>query len=682
MGKQFPTITSPLKIGTSVLKSRLCSSVALPHYLQGPETFPTTSIREFYSSVARNGAAYIAIDESFGTPESRLHTGSLADHVHMPMYDTRDPAVHNSLSAMVNEIHFWGTKVLLKTDLEYPPGYSLHGGPVFNFLAGTTEDTKPVTEPIMEQMITHFTKKMQFYHSLGYDGLSMRTDHAMDPGDHPRRDEYGGSVPNRTRLLHRCLESVKQSMGPDFIIEAVMAGELPLGYGGDFDSPRDSHGNKIRSKRPKGAYSLADTIEFLNFFEGIIDIVQLREKDAFLAQPTTYNFKNTHESIRFSREIKAAGCKVLTAPNGGFQEPHLMEAALSSGDCDLISMGRGFYVDPDYYQKICEDRPEDITPCLRCGKCHGTVSAPWISFCTVNPKLGIQDRLPFLVKPPARRKKVAVIGGGPAGLNAALTAAQRGHETVLFEQSNRLGGQLNHAEYFSFKWLLKDYRDWLIRQCKKHHVTFCLNCRPSPEEIQAAEFDALLAATGSVHIYPKIPGIDGANGLPRLRTCYEVIGAEETVGRSVIIVGGSETGVESGMYLAEHGHDVTILTRQDVLAKDAPPLHHLTMDHNGFDKDGYIHTFASWENYDNLTSICNAQTVRVSPTTVEYLLPDGTRHTATADEVLINGGVRPLVDEALLYAGCTAEFGMIGDCNHMKNMQAGIRDAFAKASQL
>lgn len=682
MGKLFPTITSPLKIGNSVLKSRICSSVALPHYLQGPQTYPSASIRTFYSSIAKNGAAYITIDESCGSPESRRNSGSLPDHAHMPLYDTRDPAVHNSLSAMVDEIHFWGTKVLLKTDLSFPAGYSLHGGPIFNFLANTIEDTLPVTEPLMEQMVESFTQKMKFYRSLGYDGLSMRTDHVMDPGAHPRQDKYGGSVVNRTRLLHRCLESVKHTLGPDFIVEAVMAGSLPLGYGGDFDAPLDENGSKIRSKIPKGIYSLEDTIEFLHYFEGLIDIIQIREKDAFLAQPTTYNFKDNHETLIFSKKIKAAGCRVLTAPNGGFQSPALIESALARGDCDLISMGRAFYVDPHYYQKIQEDHPEDITPCLRCGKCHGTASAPWISFCTVNPKLGIQDRLPTLITPPKRIKKVAVLGGGPVGLNAALTAAQRGHETVLYEQTDRLGGQLNHSEFFSFKWLLKEYRDWLIRQCEKNHVIFRLNCRPSPSDIRAAGFDALLAATGSEHTLPAIPGIQGPDGTPRVRTCYEIIGKEDTVGKTVIIVGGSETGVETGMYLAEHGHNVTILTRQDALAKDASPLHHLTMDHNGYDKDGYIHTFASWENYDNLTPLCLATTVELSPNSVTYLLSDGQRRTLTADEVLVNGGVRPLVDEALRYAGCTEEFAIIGDCNGTKNMQTGIRDAFAKASQL
>ena len=149
-----------------------------------------------------------------------------------------------------------------------------------------------------------------------------------------------------------------------------------------------------------------------------------------------------------------------------------------------------------------------------------------------------------------------------------------------------------------------------------------------------------------------------------------------------MIVGGSETGVETGMYLAENGHTVTILTRQDRLAKDSSPLHHLTMDHNGYDKDGYIHTFASWENYERLFSICGVQTRTLTPTSVTYEDADGRTCTICADDVLVNGGVTPRLSQALRYVGCTEEFYIAGDCNRMHNLQQGIRDAFAKASQI
>lgn len=131
-------------------------------------------------------------------------------------------------------------------------------------------------------------------------------------------------------------------LGKEFLIEASWAGELPFGYGGDFDAAVDSDGKKILEITPQYSYGLEDTIEFLLAFDGIIDIVQLRERDAFLAQPTTYNFTGVHQTADYARKIRTAGFHGLLALNGGFQDPSVVENYLRSGDCDLICMGGPF----------------------------------------------------------------------------------------------------------------------------------------------------------------------------------------------------------------------------------------------------------------------------------------------------------------------------------------------------
>lgn len=675
---QFWKITQPLTIGNVILKSHIYSSCALPHYLQGPETYPSDAMMAFFSSVAKNGAAMIPLDECGGYPEMRFQGGGMPDAAHMPMFDMRDPSVQNKLSELAEELHFLGTKLLLKTELTYPEGYSLHGGEIFEFLKGTTRQTRPIPEEKMQEMVDQFVKKVSLYRSLGYDGLTIRTDGYVGWQPKERQDAYGGSVTNRTRLLHRCLSAVKQALGQDFLIEAVMAGELPLGYGGDFDAQVDALGNKIRTAQPKGSYQLEDTLEFLRAFDGIVDVLQLREHDAFLAQPTTYNYTGTPGTVSCAKAIRQSGFRGIIALNGGFQAPGQIEQLLESGVCDMIAMGRAFYADPDYYEKIRQDRAQDIVPCIKCNRCHGLVRAPWISVCSVNPTLGMQHKLERLVAPTTKKKRVAVIGGGPAGMEAAMVAAKRGHSVTLYEKEIHLGGQLRHADYFSFKWLLKDYRLWLERQLKAWKVEIHTGVALTPAQLKEAHYDCVISAVGSRHI---VPGIC-KNMTGTFRTCWDIIGHEDRLGARIALLGGSHTGTETAMYLAEHGHTVYVFTRQDVIAKDAPPLHNIGMDHVGVDKSGMVRTFASWENYARIIPVTNVHYEAVTEKSVTYRIGDGPDITGEFDDVIISGGVVSETAAAMQYADCAPEFYAVGDCNGTRNLQTCTRDAFAKASQI
>jgi NADPH-dependent 2,4-dienoyl-CoA reductase/sulfur reductase-like enzyme len=374
---------------------------------------------------------------------------------------------------------------------------------------------------------------------------------------------------------------------------------------------------------------------------------------------------------------------MLLKPIGGFQEPEEMERYLVEGKCDLFGLARAFMADPEYGKKLYEGRGEDVTPCLKCNKCHGVMLPepnPWVSVCSVNPLQGLGHKIHRLVEPSAAPKKVAVIGGGPAGMRAAIFAAQRGHDVTLYEKTNQLGGQLFHGDYFPFKWPIQNYKNWLIYELGQSNVKVVMNTEPTAQMITAGGYDAVLAATGATLNIPNIPGLKDEKGQlkPEYFTWADATVAPEKLGKKVVIVGGSEVGTETAMYLCGLGHDVTVLTRQKRIAHNASGLHYITMAFVKAGPNGEAREAPAWEMYDNLTGITQAETVKVEGNTVTYVTPDGTQ-TITGDSVVICGGMTPQTAQAFAYSGLTTQFYAIGDCNGAGNLEVCNREAYSRA---
>jgi NADPH-dependent 2,4-dienoyl-CoA reductase/sulfur reductase-like enzyme len=245
-------------------------------------------------------------------------------------------------------------------------------------------------------------------------------------------------------------------------------------------------------------------------------------------------------------------------------------------------------------------------------------------------------------------------------------AAERGHKVTLYEKNDFLGGQLRHADYSSFKWPLRDFKDYLTRQVYKAGVEVLLSTEATPEMIKAKGYDAVLIAVGAEPIIPDIPGVDGDN----VWTPISVYGNEKALGENVVVIGGAQIGVETGMYLAENGHKVTVLTRQKRLAYDATPIHYIEM------------FIDAWESLDTFSFITEATTTGISKGKVTYVDAKGNEKTIRADDVVVSAGLHPRQDEALKFYGSADRFFTIGDCRAAGNVQKCMRSAFATASQL
>lgn len=659
---KYQHLLTPLKVNNVILKNRFMETKSLPHFLQGPETFPTESVIAYYGNQARNGASIVTVKApvEIGDRKSRPQ----ADMQRMAWYDTNDPSVENYFSHICDIIHYYGGKASISlhnhegiTDgcISSIPEDFLQTLPkaIANKLRTRTGNKRVLTADDMKHIAEHMAAMALRFKNIGFDMCNIYMTYrasllscALSPIANHRTDEYGGDIAGRARLPLEVCKAIKDACGKDFLVEIQITGEEDI----------------------PGGTTIADTVEFAKLAEGLVDIIHIRASDGDLSHPTGFNsVKEEPITLKVAEAIKKSGAKVVVAPNGGYQDPDLMEKWLSEGKCDMFAMARTFICDDDFYQKVLEGRGEDVIPCVRCNKCHvPSLTGPWLSFCTVNPLQGIKHLTKRLDTPTTVKKNVAVIGGGPAGMDAAIYAAQLGHTVTLYEKSDVLGGQLIHTDYASFKWPLRDFKDYLIRQLYKNGVNVQLGVEATPDMIANGGYDAVIAAVGAVPKMPNIPGVDGEG----IWNPLAVYGHEAELGKKVVVVGGSETGTETGMYLAEAGHEVTVLTRQNALATDATPIH-------------YIESFRhAWETLEGFSYILNASTTAVTANSVTYKDKDGAEHTIECDSVVVCGGVKSLQDEALSFGGIVPQFTVIGDALKVGNVHECTRQAYAAAQNL
>lgn len=633
--KKYPYLLSPLKVRKKVLKNRIMHTPSPPHSLQGPENYPADAYRAHYSEISKN-AAIVTVNEHFGrypkTWPATRDPGSEDGRLHYSDSMWEDiPPVHNYFQQMIEEIHCEGAIVA---------GGKVAGGGMGNFSASAGEIYR------IEDVITE-AKKVE---DRGYDAVWVGNRYIKSREELRPVIEYMQAVRNATDLI-------------------IIAWFLPLTPG--LSRGLMAAGVGVDSGDMASGPEFDEVMAMVKMLEGSADIIQMKDTGHFTDHPNSFTMeKGKPWMLRFSQAIKESGVKIITAPGGGFHDPDLNEEWIASGKTDMVGMATPLFADPEYVQKAYEGSGEDIVPCVMCHNCHGIsrTKGPWFDTCTVNPKWGLSETKKRSIRPPTAIKKVAVIGGGPAGMKAAITAAERGHRVTLFEKGDAMGGLMRHTDYTKWKWAYRDFKDYLVRQTHKSGVDVQLNTEATPEMIKAKGYDTVLAAMGAEPAASGIPGADGKN-------VYNILHAysgKKSLGERVVIIGAGVFGTETGICLAKDGHKVTVLTSgKEMIPAEAIGPHNME---NQID---------IYKHHENFSYILEATASRISEDMVFYRDVTGNEKSVRADSVVIYAGLRPMMDEAMGFSGSAGQVLLLGDCTGMAGtLQKAIRSAFFTAAQV
>lgn len=527
-------VFSPISIGNMVVKNRLVVPPMVSNYANEDGTC-TEQFISYHEEKAKGGWGLIIVEDYKINPEAGgfVKLPGLWDDSQIESHKQLTERVHQHGAKIAAQIYHAGRETCAEITGVQPVAPSAIPDPVVNAMP------RELSVEEIQQLVEQFGDTALRAKKAGFDAVEIHGAHGylvnqfMSPFSNKRIDQYGGTILNRARFALEIIANIRSKVGSDFpLIYRMSVNEFVEGGLTTEDS-------KVISMLLENA-----GIDLIHASNGVYASTEA------IIPPTAVGHA---WSANISEELK----KVVSIPViavGRINDPLIAESVLRSKQADMISMGRGSLADPHLPNKAQAGEFDDIIRCIGCLQGCIQRNAQQLPIkCLVNPMTGHESERQ--ITPASREKKVFIIGGGIAGMEAAIVAAQRGHKVDIFEKNSRLGGQWVLAAIPPTKEELGSFTVWQVNQLNKLGVIVHLNTELTLDMIRDSQPDSVIIATGASPFVPNIPGKD----LNHVLTANDILQGSAQAGKRVVVIGGGLVGSETAAHLANHGHDVSII---------------------------------------------------------------------------------------------------------------------------
>lgn len=531
----------PIEVGGQTFKNR----IMFPPLTTGYEKNGMISEQDmgFYTRLAKGGVGYIVMGD-VAPINSFSPTPKLFDDSQIPAF-----------KALADSVHAYGTKLgvqLFHPEYDVDAINSLFMQKKFDEMRQRLHhDMMFFTDEVSEEMLMAIIDKMCACavraQKAGVDVIQIHGDRLngclCSTRMNHRTDKFGGSLENRVRFARMLTRAIRKAV-PDMVIDYKLSIVTP--------------------QRGKGGIDEADAVQFAKWLvEDGVDMFHVAQANH------TGNMADTIPPmgvqpygffVKIAGDIKKA-VNVPVSAVGRILDAEMAARVIESGMADMVAVGRPLLADPDWGTKIAAGKACDIRRCISCNKgCTDAIQNRQFLSCVLNAENGYENTRS--IQPAAQKKKIAVLGGGPAGLEAARVAALRGHDVTLFEKTTTLGGQLNIACVPPRKEEMRRAAQDLIHAVCNAGVHLCMGQTRTAEQLKDAGFEAVINAVGAHSAAPRIPGIDSVN----VADAWKVLAGEQQVYGTVAVIGGGMVGCETAEYLAARGCKVSVIEMMDKIA--------------------------------------------------------------------------------------------------------------------